>query len=300
MRRVCGGWKWVGWWLVVLGLQGCGTPFPSRPPAGAFTDGLTAEIVFQRCLAVHGGDLRDAAGDLNLSIAGTWDTLIQKIQPLISDAAFRVTSQERTRAGGALYTVRYEGPAGIKKVVRTADAIEVYYNGVREYDLARLQATALTADAYQLFHFSPSFLVWRGATFVRLADTSEAGVTYHRLLATVRPGFGFSPEDQVVLWIDSTTLRLFRVHMTLEGFASTRGAHVDTTFLEYRKVGRYLMPVSFNERVRGPLRINAHRWHLTGIDVGRGWTDAEVSGPDFTGRAAPPASPLVPPVETAR
>ncbi|MFO1448344.1 MAG: hypothetical protein U1F61_28330 [Opitutaceae bacterium] len=298
----CFGWGgWVaGVWVLALGFQGCGTPFPSRPTTVVQGDGLAADTIFQRCLSTHGGDLRESAGDLNLSITGTWDTLIQKIQPLISDAAYRVTSQERTRAGGALYTVRYEGPAGVKKVVRTPDAVEVFYNGVRERDPARLQATALTADAYQLFHFSPSFLVWRGATFVRLADTTEDGVRYHRLLATVRPGFGFSAEDQVVLWIETGTFRLFRVHLTLEGFESTRGAHVDTTFLEYRQVGRFLMPVRFHERVRGPLRISAHRWHLTGIDLGRGWSDADVSGPDFGGRAAAPATPLVPPVETAR
>lgn len=300
MRTVRSWCKRLGVLLLVLGLQGCGTSFPSRPPSGAFTDGLAADAIFQRCLATHGGDLRDSAGDLNLSITGVWDTLIQKIQPVISDAGYRVTSQERTRAGGALYTVRYEGPAGTKKVVRTPDSTEVYYNGVRESDPARLQATAVTSDTYQLFHFSPSFLVWRGASFVRLEDVSESGTWYHRLLATIRPGFGYSAEDKVILWIDRATFRLFRVHLTLEGFESTKGAHVDTTFLEYRQIGRFLMPVSFNERVRGPLRINAHRWHLTGIDFGRGWTDAEVSGPDFTGKAAVPAGPLVPPIVDPR
>jgi len=34
--------------------------------------------------------------------------------------------------------------------------------------------------------------------------------------------------------------------MTLEGFETTRGAHVDTTFLEYLQVGPYLLPSRFS------------------------------------------------------
>ena len=80
--------------------------------------------------------------------------------------------------------------------------------------------------------------------------------------------------------------------MTLNGFETTRGAHVDTTFLAYRQVGPYLLPVRFSERVRGPLRIKAHEWHTTGIDLDRGWTREEVSGPAYTGKAAVPARPM--------
>jgi hypothetical protein len=125
-----------------------------------------------------------------------------------------------------------------------------------------------------------------------LADAREGGRRYHRLLATLRPGFGESDEDQVVLWIDAGTSRLFRVHMTLEGFESTRGAHVDTTFLEWQRAGRWLLPLRFSERVRGPLRIMAHEWHVTGFDLDRGWAPADVVGPAFAGPAAAPAAPL--------
>jgi hypothetical protein len=148
----------------------------------------------------------------------------------------------------------------------------------------------MTADAFQLFHFGPSFLLWRGAALVRLPDAREDGHDYHRLLATIRPGFGFSEEDRIVAWIDTRTARLYRVHITLEGFETTKGAHADVTFLDYRQFGPLLLPVSFYERVRGPIAIDAHRWHLTGLDVDRGWSPADLGGTDFTGAAAAPAT----------
>ena len=127
-----------------------------------------------------------------------------------------------------------------------------------------------------------------------MPDQREKGRNYRLLLATVEPGFGESSRDQVVLWIDVQTSRLFRVHMTLNGFESTQGAHVDTTFLEYRQVGAYLFPVRFNERVRGPIQIDAHDWHTTGIDLDRGWSAADIGGAAFKGAAAPQAKRVQP------
>jgi len=123
-----------------------------------------------------------------------------------------------------------------------------------------------------------------------MPDTREKGRSYRRLLATLQPGFGEAARDQAVLWIDADTARLFRVHMTLNGFETTQGAHVDTTFLAYTQVGPYLLPSSFHERVREPLRIDAHTWHMTGVD--RGWSDAEVSGAQFGGKATTDATPI--------
>ncbi len=108
----------------------------------------------------------------------------------------------------------------------------------------------------------------------RLADTNENGRGHYRLRATVRPGLGESADD-VVIWIDRETAWLFRIHMSLNGFETTLGAHVDTTFLEYCDVAGYLLPGRFHERVRGPLRIDAHTWWTTGIDTDRGWHDED-------------------------
>jgi len=279
---------------VVLVLSGCAS-FPAAQPGLHFDDALSAEEIFARCLATHGGDLRDFPGDINLSTSGRWHALIQKIQPVVSDATFRVTSEERYRPSDQLYAVHHAGPAGTKQVVRSRDGITVYYNGVRETDPVKLRATAMTNDAFRMFHFGPSFVKARASAMSRLADVKESGLLYHRLLATLQPGFGESQTDQVVLWIDASTSRLFRVHMTLNGFETTQGAHVDTTFLAYRQVGAFLLPTRFFERVLGPIRIGAHEWHTTGIDLDRGWTREDVSGPAFTGSAATAATPVAVP-----
>jgi hypothetical protein len=281
--------------LCILLLAGCSS-FPAAAPAAGHADGLSAQQVFERSLAAHGGDIREHRGDINLSTDGSWYALIQRIQPIVTDAGFRITSQERYRPSEGLYAVHHQGPQGSKQVVRTPQGISVYYNGVREIDPVKLRATAMTNDAFRMFHFGPSFVKERATTMTRIADAREGGTIYRRLVATLQPGFGEAASDQVVLWIDPRTDRLFRIHMTLTGFETTQGAHVDTSFLSYRQVGPYLLPDRFHERVRGPLQIDAHRWWTTGVDMDRGWTAADVRGPSFTGAAAAHAEPVpIPP-----
>lgn len=273
-------------------LASCAT-FPSGGSAPA-ADGLTAQAIFDRSLAAHGGDLRRHAGDINLSTDGRWYRLIQRIQPLVTDARFRVGSQERYRPADGLYAVRHTGPGGSKHVVRTPDRLHVAYNGVPATDDATLAATAMTNDAFRMFHFGPSYFLDRTTRLERLPDARERGRRYHRLLATLEPGFGRSPRDRAVLWIDAGTAWLYRIHQTLNGFPATVGAHVDTTFLAYTRAGPYLFPIRFSERVRGPLRIRAHDWRVTGLDLDRGWSLDDVSTPEgFAGVAERPAEPLM-------
>jgi len=275
-------------------LAGCSSVrFPPDTPAAAFDDDLTGDVIFTRTLAAHGGDLRRYPGDINLSTDGRWFALIRKIQPLVTDSSFRIRSEERYRPRDGLYAVTHTGPEGGKHVVRTRDGLAVSYNGVRETDPAKLRATAMTNDAFRMFHFGPSFFLDRASRWNRIADVDEKGLTYYRLRGTVRPGFGEAAEDEVVLWIDRETARLFRIHMSLNGFETTVGAHVDTTFLEYRDVAGYLLPVRFHERVRGPLRINAHSWWTTGLDIDRGWRDEDVNGTAFSGEAETPAALII-------
>ena len=276
-------------------IAGCASVrFPPDPPATAFADGFTGEAVFARTLAAHGGDLRRYPGDINLSTDGRWFALIQKIQPLVTDSGYRIRSEERYRPRDGLYAVAHTGPEGSKYVVRSRDGIVVSYNGVRETDPAKLSATAMTNDAFRMFHFGPSFFLDRASSWIRLADAEEKGRVYHRLRATIRPGFGDAKEDDVVLWVDRDSARLFRIHMSLNGFETTLGAHVDTTFLEYREVAGYLLPIRFHERVRGPLRVDAHTWWTTGIDTDRGWNEQDVGGSAFGGAAVAPAASVAP------
>lgn len=273
---------------VLLLLGGCAS-FPSATPNARFDDGLDARQILAESLAAHGGDMRDYPGDINLSTDGHWHALIKRLQPMISDSGFRVTSEERYRPSAGIYAVHYHGPLGDKQVIRTPAGITVFYNGVRETDPAKLRATALTNDAFVLLHFGPSFIKARASSLTRLPDIREHDQLYYRLLATLTPGFGEAAHDQVVVWINPQTHLLYRVHFTLNGFETTQGAHVDTTFLAYRKLGRFTLPVKFNERVRGPLRVTAHEWHTTGMDRDRGWQPADVEDGHFTGKAAAPA-----------
>ena len=275
---------------LIVALAGC-SAFPQARSGIEFDDGRSASDIFEHCLAAHGGDIHEYPGDINIATDGRWYSVIQRIQPVVSDAGFRVTSEERFRPRDGTYAIRHSGPAGNKYVVRTASSILVHYNGVAvDADDERTRSTAMTNDAFRMFHFGPSFIKHRATAMTRLPDAREAGRDYLRVLASLSPGFGQSDIDHVVLWIDAESSRLFRVHMTLEGFETTRGAHVDTTFLEYLQVGPYLLPSRFSERVRGPIRVLAHEWHITGMDIDRGWT----STPTATS-SAPRAATTSPP-----
>lgn len=283
--------RWLGLISVVFLVGGCAR-FPVATPQERFDDGLGAAQILDACVAAHGGDMREFPGDINLSTEGHWHALVQRLQPMISDAGFRVTAEERYRPHDGIYAVHHHGPLGDKQVIRTPDGVTVYYNGVRETDPLKLRATALTNDAFVMLQYGPSFFTTRASSTSRLPDSMESGHRYYRLLATLSPGFGEAAHDQVVLWIDAQSHLLYREHFTLNGFPTTQGADVDVTFLDYRKLGRFTLPVKFKERVRHPLRVTAHEWQVTGMDLDRGWQPADVEGSRFTGKAAPNAGAL--------
>lgn len=275
--------------LPALVLSGCATRFP-QPEAGLlFSDGLDAETLFARSLDAHGGDIRAHRGDFNLAMTGEWGQAIVRIQPVVTDAGYRISAEERYRPADQFYALRHEGPEGVKTVVRHGREIEVWYNGEPERDPAILRASAMTTDAFEMFHFGPSFVSHRAVEMQRLTDRREDGTDYRLVWVRLRPGFGEADEDEAVLWIDPANDLLYRIHMTLNGFETTQGAHVDTTFHDYQDVEGFMLPGRFVERVRGPIRIHAHDWWITARDQNRGWRREDASGPDFSGAAVAPA-----------
>jgi len=248
--------------ILSLVLVGCAS-FPTAEPGLSFDDGLDAPTLLERSIAAHGGNLSDDPGEFRLEVTGEWSSAIVRIQPLVTDAGYRVDATERYRPATGLYVVAHSGPEGSKTIRRQGRDIEVSYNGESTADEKVLAASAMTTDAFELFHFGPSFLARRAQELTRLADRRDDGVSYRRLLAVIRPGFGEASEDRVVVWLDPETDRMFRVHITLNGFETTQGAHVDTTFLDYHRLGGYLLPSRFVERVRGPIRLHAHDWWVT-------------------------------------
>ena len=273
-------------------LGGCAQNFPR--PESLPHDGSppTADDIFSSTFRAHGGDSLDAFNDLNVALDGDWKFLITRIQPLVTDHKYRVVSEERLLPSKGIYTAHYQGPAGTKKVVRTADSIRVYYDGEETFDEDVLQSTALTADAFLLFTIGPMALSDRRDNFVRLEDGLDNGKRYYRIYTVAEPGLGFSARDEIVLWVDPETDLTYRVHITLEGYETTKGAHVDVTFLDYEERGPYVLPSKFLERVLGPIRLKAHSWHLTGIDINRDLSLEDITGPHYDGAAAEPAMPL--------
>jgi len=273
-------------------LTACAARFPDPQLDAATVASPDGANIFKRTLNTHGGEKIDQLNDVNLAISGQWKRLITRIQPLVSDYRFRVDSQERLFLSDGGYVAFYTGPSGTKKVVRTLESLEVYYNGERSKDPEVLSSTALTADAFHLFLLGPLSLVKWQNDFVRLADIRENGQNFHRIYLERKPGFGYSKSDQVVLWVNQETGRTFRVQITLQGHSTTQGAHVEVDYLDYIKEGDYLFPSRFFERVNAPIAIDAHQWSLTGLDINRSVTLEKYSGADSEFIIASPAKPL--------
>lgn len=93
---------------------------------------LQGNELFQQTFLAHGGRYLSQTNDVNLSLSGNWSFWIPRIQPLVSDRHYRVSSQERYLPNQGIYTSYYTGPSGNKKVVRTPSSIDIYYNDVKE------------------------------------------------------------------------------------------------------------------------------------------------------------------------
>ena len=81
-----------------------------------------------------------------------------------------------------------------------------------------------------------------------------------------------------------------RLRFTLEGYAGTRGAVAEVDTFEHQRRFGVLWPMRSYEEVVHPIRLPAHDWHITGLDVNRGRAADELEGPAFTGLAARPAA----------
>ncbi|MEM6710139.1 MAG: hypothetical protein AAF648_15270 [Pseudomonadota bacterium] len=281
--------------LICVVLTGCAHEFPR--PGGDCCDQTPGSAVtgperFAATLKVHGGDALAELNDVAVALDGRWKQLIRRIQPLVTDFRYRVKSEERLLLRERAYASAYTGPDGSKWVWRRPPDTRVHYNA--ELDPAEdvWQSTALTADSFFIFSLGPLALADYQESFRWLGQRREKGRRYDLLYLELKPGLGESLRDEVVVWVDAESDRTFRVQITLEGFETTRGANVDVTYLDYRRVDAYLFPVRFFERVRAPIAINAHAWHTTGLDVNRGLEASDFDDPAWSERARRPAGPL--------
>jgi hypothetical protein len=108
----------------------------------------------------------------------------------------------------------------------------------------------------------------------------------------MRPGLGQVAQDRVAVCIDRDDGVTRRVRFTLEGFAGTRGAVAEVDTFEHRRLFGVLWPMRSYEEVVHPLRLPAHDWYVTGLDVNRGYGAEALRVPGFSGAAAAAAAKL--------
>jgi hypothetical protein len=108
----------------------------------------------------------------------------------------------------------------------------------------------------------------------------------------MRPGLGQVALDRVAVCIDASSGLTRRVRFTLEGNANTRGAVAEVDTFDHERRFGVMWPMRSYEEVVHPIRLPAHDWHVTGLDVNRGHAAAALLGPDFSGAAAAPAAPV--------
>lgn len=283
--------------------SGCRASLP--PWSGSASDREALSLLHDSASA-HGLAAYATLSDVNVSYAGHWRRLVGIVQPVLVDAGFRGGSEERILLREGIIAQSHDGPKGHKQVVRTnptngGSSVHVWFNGEETQDRDRLDAAALVAEAYALFLFGPLLLVTNERPHREL-QTALAGTvelkqdkhTYSCDVVSVRasPGIGNSASDQLALYIDRDTRLMRRVRMTINGLESTQGALVDIDTSEHQALHGIMWPTAFHERLLRPAPLDVHKWRLTGLDINRGESPAELSGPVFTGKALRPAAPL--------
>ena len=284
-------------------LQGCAAPLPPLSDAATSPQ---AQALLQASATAHGADLYAALTDVSVSYAGQWRALVDSLQPDLVDAGFRGSSEERLLPHQGVLAQAYTGPKGHKQVVRRAaphgeGAVRVWFNGAESQDTNRRDAAALVADAYTLFLCGPMLLAgaWTAdrtlMTQLMPPERITVGGQEHEcdiVRMSAMPGLGLSASDQMAVFIDRAEHLMRRVRFTLDGLESTRGAVAEVDTWGHVTLAGVRWPTQFHERLLRPAPVPVHDWHMTGLDVNRGFTVADISNARFTGAAATPAAPL--------
>lgn len=275
--------------LLLAGCAGRGVPQALSPGE---QDG--ARTILEASAAAHGLAAWRQLRDVSVAYEGEWYGLVGRLQPTLIDAAYRQGSEERLLLADApIVGQSHRGPGGQKQVLRTADDVQVAYDGQPAADAEVRDAAALVADGYRLFLTGPFYFLNGNLHLERIDDTWVNGHHCDILLAVRRPGLGRAAEDRFLLYIDRERRWLRRVRFTLEGLASTQGAVAEVDFFDHRQIAGVVWPTRFYERLKKPIpNLPVHDWRLVGLDVDRGMTADELVAPGFSARAAAPARRL--------
>lgn len=264
------------------------------PQASGNGEQPAARAVLQKSVEAHGLTAFRQIDDLSVSYAGEWYGLVAKIQPTLIDADFRQGSQERIIfKGGPLIAQRHLGPQGSKQVIRRANEVQVFYNDAPASDREVLAAAALVADGYRMFLTGPFYFLAGNLSLEVGEDESVEGRPCKTLIAVRRPGHGQSAEDRYLLFIDRENYLLRRIRFSMEGLESTQGAIAEVDFFDHQEIAGVTWPTRFYERLRKPIpNLPVHDWRLTGLEVNRGLNEEDISGANFSSKAAEPARPI--------
>ncbi len=279
--------------LVAGWVSGCSSPQISA--RAVVKSDASAKAVLRSAQDAHGS--RNFAGmrDISVRYEGRWGLIGPRFQPVLSDRGFRRDSEERLILSTRTLAQEHTGPSGKKYVLRDARGVQVAYNGSPAAPGESTEAAALVADAYTMFLLGPFYFNRPGVALASDGEASVGGALCDRVMAVLRPGFGSAPEDRVLLFVDRASKRLLRVRMTLNGLDSTRGAEVDITFRNFRKIGGVWWPTDFDERIREPFDLHAHHWRITGLDFNRGLRRADLVPGRWNSRADRAAGPRAEP-----
>lgn len=251
-----------------------------------------ALALLEQSQQAHGKAAFAAIKDISVSYTGKWSYLITRIQPAITDTAFRDTSEERMLLKDTLLAQIHSASGGKKTVIRNKGTSSIWYNQKPHASPEQIAASSLVIEAYQLFLY-PAFYVQRAALLERAGTSVVNGRDCDVLLAVLRPGIGNSPEDRVLLSIDKQDKLVRRVWFTLEGTETTKGAVVSVAHDSFVEVGGVKWPTHFYESIVNPFPgLPAHDFSLTGIDLNRGLSVADFADGKFSERASKPASSL--------
>lgn len=278
-------------------LAGCTTPLPLGRPS---TVDVAAANRMRESAEVHGLSAYRQLNDINIGYSGEWRPLVARIQPEVVDEGFRGSSQERLMPRVGVVAQAYTGLRGRKQVSwrrgrgTPGDQGEaaVWFNGARSTDTAALLAAALVAEGYGLFLLGPLWLVDRGLPMETAGTERVDGRLCDVIELSLSPGLGMAATDRVAVCIDRIDSVTRRVRFTLEGFANTRGAVAEVDTFDHERRFGMLWPMRSFERIVHPIALPAHDWHVTGIDVNRGYAAQDLAGPVFGGLAAAPAKAL--------
>lgn len=279
-------------------LAACGSPLPLAQPARAGTP-EGAELLRASAMA-HGLAAYAQITDINIAYAGQWRPLIDRVQPEVVDAGYRGTSQERLMPSAGIVAQAYTGPRGRKQVAwrrrggpaAAPGEVAVWNDGVPQKDPAWLSAAALVAESYGLFLLGPLWLHGRGLPVALEGTERVDGRLCDVLQIWSRPGLGLVAEDRVSLCVDRASGLARRMRFTLEGFAGTQGAVARVDTFDHESRFGVMWPMRSYEEVEHPLRLPAHDWSITGLNVNRGYLAQDLLGPQFGGAAAAPAQAL--------